>query len=210
MNRKERAEKLREVIIQESAKLFLRKGFHGATVAGIIDALGVSKGAFYWHFASKEELLNTIIDHYEKRFVDSVIAVVERIEDTAVRKMVQYQKLAANFAYDNRDLCMAFLTIAGEMVGSNTEAEKKIRAVYDKYLNFIKNLLQSAEQEGEVRDDLDIEMTARVIHAIQNGALLEWYINYDKIDSGLLVRTYGKILRGGVFKHVDESRESKP
>jgi len=198
--RKDRAQFLKNLIIEKSAQLFLQKGFHGTTLHDIIDSLSISKGAFYWHFTSKETLLNTIIDHYATGFEDSVMAAVEGFKGTAVARMAQYQKLAANFAYQNKDLCMSFMTLSGEMVGTNTEADKKIRAFYDKHVEFTKKLLQFTVQEGAFRDDLDIEMTARAIHAMQNGALLDWYVNHEKKDSGSLVVHYMKILLSGIFR----------
>jgi AcrR family transcriptional regulator len=207
--RRDRAQKLKQLIIDKSAQLFLQKGFHGTTLRDIIDALGISKGALYWHFSSKEDVLNTIIDHYQKSFESSVMAGVEDFDGTAVGRLTHYQKLAANFAYKNKDLCMAIMTLSGEMVGTNTEAERKIRAFYDRHLDFTKRLLRSTAQEGEFRDDLDIEMTARVMHAMQNGALLDWYVNYSKNNSGSLVRHYMKILLTGIFKHVRPTEKPK-
>ena len=58
--------KTKERILGEGIKLFLQKGFRGTTIEDITDAVNITKGAFYWHFKSKNELLNTIIEKFEK------------------------------------------------------------------------------------------------------------------------------------------------
>lgn len=47
----------RERILAEAARVFNRRGFHGATLADVARALGVTKAALYYHVRSKEELL---------------------------------------------------------------------------------------------------------------------------------------------------------
>ena len=50
-----------EQIVVISAKLFKEKGYEKTSVQDIIDAIGMSKGAIYHHFKSKEEILNAVI-----------------------------------------------------------------------------------------------------------------------------------------------------
>ncbi|WP_309104442.1 helix-turn-helix domain-containing protein [Microbacterium sp.] len=57
----------RERIVQQSFLLFLAQGYDATTMSQIVAASGMSKGAVYHHFASKEELFHAAIDRY---FVD--------------------------------------------------------------------------------------------------------------------------------------------
>ena len=52
-----RAERTRARIREVANELFLAQGFEGTTVDAIVNAAGVSKGAFYLHFDRKEDLL---------------------------------------------------------------------------------------------------------------------------------------------------------
>jgi AcrR family transcriptional regulator len=51
------AEKRREQLLSAARKLFVRKGYRGTTTEEIARAAGVTKGALYFHFDSKEEIL---------------------------------------------------------------------------------------------------------------------------------------------------------
>lgn len=52
-------------------------GPDGVRVEAIAEALGVSKGGFYWHFADRQALLEEVLERWETAMVDEVIAQVE-------------------------------------------------------------------------------------------------------------------------------------
>ena len=47
--------------IETAMKLFAEKGYHATSIQDLVEAWGISKGAFYHHFASKEELLLEVL-----------------------------------------------------------------------------------------------------------------------------------------------------
>jgi Transcriptional regulator len=59
----------KEHIINVSAGLFLQKNFKEVTMQEIIEKTGMSKGAFYHYFESKEQLLREIVDHFSSVFI---------------------------------------------------------------------------------------------------------------------------------------------
>ena len=63
-------------LVDLAERLFLEKGYERTTVNDVIDAAGVSKGAFYHHFRSKEDLLEAIA----ARFGQQSLASVEGLE----------------------------------------------------------------------------------------------------------------------------------
>ena len=56
-----RGQQRREQLTAAATRLFAKNGYHGTSVADIVDELGVGKGVFYWYFASKEELLVALL-----------------------------------------------------------------------------------------------------------------------------------------------------
>jgi TetR/AcrR family transcriptional regulator, cholesterol catabolism regulator len=50
--------------IETAMKLFAEKGYHFTSIQDIVEAWGISKGAFYHHFSSKEDLMLSIVKHY--------------------------------------------------------------------------------------------------------------------------------------------------
>jgi len=190
----------KELILEKSINLFLQKGYNGTTIKDITDTVGITKGAFYWHFKSKDELLETFVDYYESAFTNTIIEEIRKSKGNFLTKMKYAHKWATEFAYHNRDLCVCFLTLAAEMVGSGTEIEKKIRRIYIKYRKFLQELLMIGKKEGVIRENLDIKIVSNVINSLHNGSLLEWYINYNDIEGDVFARTYRDIYLHGILK----------
>jgi len=59
--RQERALRTRRAILVAAAKVFDDVGYEAATISGILKEAGVTKGALYFHFASKDELAQAVL-----------------------------------------------------------------------------------------------------------------------------------------------------
>ena len=60
MNQKEKSQATRQKIIEVAARLFLEKGFEKTSMRDIVEGLGMSKGAIYHQFTSKEEIIQEV------------------------------------------------------------------------------------------------------------------------------------------------------
>lgn len=67
MARNKHPEETVQKILDVSMALFLEKGYEHTTIQDIVDALGMSKGAVYHHFKSKEDIYDRISDTYYER-----------------------------------------------------------------------------------------------------------------------------------------------
>jgi AcrR family transcriptional regulator len=58
----ERREETREQLLAAAARVFARRGFHGASLDAVAEEAGFSRGAVYYNFADKEELFLDLLD----------------------------------------------------------------------------------------------------------------------------------------------------
>jgi len=188
-----------ERILNQSMRLFLERGYHGTSIDDITQAAGLTKGALYWHFKSKEDLLKRIMEEYERRFLDGLIKAVGEVKGGASDKFNKYVRYNAAFAYYNRELCVTFTTLAAELVGAEQGIENEIRRIYKKYQNFLSNLILQGKKEKMFRRELDPRLAALVIMAFHDGILLQWSMNRDKIDGEAYVNTFKKIMFQGLM-----------
>ncbi|WP_019636883.1 TetR/AcrR family transcriptional regulator [Paenibacillus fonticola] len=79
MARNKYPEQTLEHILSVSAKLFTEKGFEKTSIQDIIDELGMSKGAIYHHFKSKEDILDAVM---ERQFTYVAQMLEELIHNT--------------------------------------------------------------------------------------------------------------------------------
>ena len=77
MNQAEKSERTREAICLAARQLFAEKGYDTTTMQDIVRASGMSKGAIYHHFSSKQEVLRSVIEgewRYLNEFVEDLAA----------------------------------------------------------------------------------------------------------------------------------------
>lgn len=186
-------------IIKESVRLFLKTSYKATSIQHITDTLGITKGAFYWHFKSKEELLETIIDKYNKEFLEELYAYINDFHGDFVKKFKEYHKYINEYALNNTDICVLFVTLSAEMAGSNTAAENRIISILKKYINFIESLLKLGKDEGLFKDGYNVSLNAQIVIAIHSGVLLQWYINRKELNGATLARTYRDLILSGML-----------
>jgi len=66
----------RQMLLESALELFGAKGFHATSVQEIVKAAGLTKGAFYHHFASKEDVLRLIHDEFlavQTNLIDEIL-----------------------------------------------------------------------------------------------------------------------------------------
>lgn len=86
----------KRTILNEAIKLFAKKGFDATTIQEIADESGISKGAFYLHFRSKEELVLSIFQYSSERIQSRMSAIeAEYAERTPREKFIR--QLEAQF-----------------------------------------------------------------------------------------------------------------
>jgi AcrR family transcriptional regulator len=186
-------------ILNQAIRLFLEKGYHGTSIDDITEAAGITKGALYWHYKGKEDLIRIIIQKWEKDFLDGLIRKVDEVNGGAIDKFEKMFRYTAAFAYYNRELCVSFTTLAGELIGAHHGIESEIRRIYKKYRRFLSNLVLQVKREKIFKKDLDTNLTALVIMGFHDGILFHWSMNRDEIEGEAFVKTYKTILLNGLM-----------
>jgi len=200
---------MRDRIVKKGIHLFLRTSFKATSIQHITDALGITKGAFYWHFKSKDELLLTIIEKYSAEFLEQLYVHMATCEGDFLKRFREYHKYINEYARDHGELCVLFVTLSAEMAGSQNEAERKIKAVHKKYHTFIVSLLGTGKDERYLPSDYDVSLNAHIVIAIHSGILLQWYMNKREIEGPALARTYRDIILYGMVKKDVEQAGAK-
>ncbi|MBY0147639.1 TetR/AcrR family transcriptional regulator [Neobacillus niacini] len=81
----------KQLIMEKAIELFAKQGFEATSVQQITEHCGISKGAFYLSFKSKDELIIEIIDHFMIQFTSEI--------DHLVRSAKDGENLLYNFYY---------------------------------------------------------------------------------------------------------------
>ncbi|MEI8095608.1 MAG: TetR/AcrR family transcriptional regulator [Spirochaetales bacterium] len=87
-------QKTRDKILRASFALFLQKGYDNTPVQAIIDAVGIAKGTFYHHFASKDAMLVSLVNGMTEQVLAGVMPLVADPNLGVIEKILSISKSA--------------------------------------------------------------------------------------------------------------------
>ncbi len=187
-----------ERLLNAAMKLFVKKGYKGSSVAEITKEAGLTRGALYCHFETKEQLAREIIKLFEEKYLNRMIAYVEKEGGKASEKFGKVIRFNVWFAGENSDLCLFMTVISAEMVGSRNRLEPYLKSVYRKWSEFITEILKEGKRAGEFKKEIDPQMMAWVIIGVHDGVLLQKEMNRETID----LRSYTKQFRNLIISGI--------
>lgn len=83
----------KQLIMEKALELFAEQGYEATSIQQITDSCGISKGAFYLSFKSKDELILGLIDHFMHDFLTNI--------ERSVSQSVQSERLVYNYLYQS-------------------------------------------------------------------------------------------------------------
>ena len=164
----QRSEETRTKIISSAIKLFSIRGFNAASVDDICADAGISKGAFYHHFKSKQELFLALLDGWLKT-IDNAI---EASKDLTVPEtfMQITEAFPYIFATANEGLPM-FLEFWLQASRDDKIWQASI-SPYRRYHKYFTSLIKKGVDEGSFVE-VDADLTSRLIMSTAMGLLLQ-------------------------------------
>ncbi len=182
----------RETIVDTSARVFARQGYHATGIAELCDVNGLGKGAFYHYIGSKEELLAAIHD----RVMDEVMAGAERVAEaggspSAQLGMLGDELLDVIFRYP--DHVWVFLHEFPALTGDRAETFRLRRREYEARVEAV---VQAGIDAGEFRP-VDPRLTALAWLGMHNYTYL-WLRADGRLSAGELAKPFAEIFIRGI------------
>ncbi|MGA2316236.1 MAG: TetR/AcrR family transcriptional regulator [Thermodesulfobacteriota bacterium] len=185
-------------LLKAAIKLFVKKGYKGSSVAEITKEAGLTRGALYCHFETKEHLAREIIKLFEEEYLNMMIDYVGRGGGRASEKLQKMMRFNVWFAGEHPDLCLFMTVISAEMCGSRNRLEPYLKSVYCKWSNFITGILKDGKRAGEFKKEIDPRMMAWVIIGVHDGVLLQKEMNRETIDLQSYTKQFRNLIISGV------------
>jgi AcrR family transcriptional regulator len=134
--------------IEEGLSVLASGGPDAVRIEPLAQALGVSKGGFYWHFKDRQSLLEEMLDAWERTGVDEVIEAVEAENGDARSRL---RRLFALAAASGGELLKIELAIRNWARREEAVAER-LRQVDNRRMNYMRSLFGAI-----CEDDDDVE-----------------------------------------------------
>ena len=170
---------LKERIIHKSLRLFSLKGFLSTSISDILEAANTSKGGFYNHFASKEDLFFEVLHEAQRIWREKTLFGLDGIESP----IGKIQKLLEN--YKDRYLndpenfpggCI-FTTFSVELDDQRPHLCKEVNKGFIDLKAMLKRLLDEGKTKGELRNDVNTSAITEMLFAGMLGVSVIYGVN---------------------------------
>lgn len=162
----------REKILQAAFCEIHRQGFQAASIANILQDTGMTKGALYHHFPTKQALGLAVIDEVIKQRLDGVIFRPLRESDRPVEMLLEIiatidKKVPADFIM----LGCPLNNLMQEMSALDDLFQERLSTVFGLWQRTIEDALKRGQKQGEIRPDVDCKSTALFIASSWEGCI---------------------------------------
>jgi AcrR family transcriptional regulator len=178
--RKDRPEPSRKQLMAAAIDCFAHHGYQGASIDRIARAAGVTKGALYYHFRDKEDLLFQAVKDRIGEFEKHVLAEVSPDEDalTSLQRVLDACFVTATASNHRRFI----ITLMVEALDTNPRLSETFRLELRNMRGFLEDVLRRGQAAGSVRQDLEAGMVARLIVATIIGGEIQHYQDPEQVD----------------------------
>jgi AcrR family transcriptional regulator len=164
-------------LLDVAVALFNERGYDAASMEELAARLGVTKSAIYHHVPGKVELLRLALD----RALDALSAVTAEpgaVTGRAIDRLEHVVRGSVRVLAAELPSVTLLLRVRG-----NSPVEQAALARRREFDRVVTDLVRAAEEEGDVRPDVDPAVTSRLLFGTVN-SLIEWYRPGGSLTSG--------------------------
>ncbi|MGW8554390.1 ScbR family autoregulator-binding transcription factor [Streptomyces tubercidicus] len=150
MAQQDRAIRTRRVILEAAASVFDEQGYDRATIAEVLDRAGMTKGALYFHFASKEQLALAVLE-------EQVLDIAVEPQKIKLQEFVDSGQVLA-FRLRSDPIQRGAARLAVEQGSNHLDRKQSMLS----WTRFVVGMLNEARDRGEILDSIVVQETAEL------------------------------------------------
>lgn len=183
--------KTKRKIFETSMKLFAEKGYDATSIEDITASVGVAKGTLYYHFSSKEEIFNFLVEEGIKLLQNSIDIKTAK-HTNYIDKIKAIVLIQIKIVVKYEDLITILLR---QFWGKEVTNQKCQKHIYD-YINTIEKIVKEGIEKGEIKQG-NPEAISSEIYGLICSALIYKLRNNSEIDIMKLYKEFETtVIRG--------------
>jgi AcrR family transcriptional regulator len=155
----------RAFLLQTAAEVFAERGYTETTLAELIARSGLTKGAFYFHFSSKEQLALAVIEEKQRQWIDSVVQAISAKPGA----FDQLRAVAAALVNVHRDPSAFSVSRLTRDLARVAAVSDVVRDHMRTWVSLVAGLIRQAQAEGDLPETVDADDLAAVLVATTDG-----------------------------------------
>ena len=185
----------REELLTAAVHVFARRGYEQAGVDEIAAEAGYSKGALYWHFSGKEELLTALLDERIDAPAREMVALLQSgptdrdmsVEAaSAFARRLREQREAVLLDREYWSLAIRDPALRARYIARQTDLRRALAAALEARMRHL----------GTPDLPMDAEQVARIVMTIIGGLAVDELIEPGSVDPDLLAETLAVLYSG--------------
>ena len=200
MPRPDVSEERRNQILDAASRVFAKLGFQQARMDDIVKESGLSKGALYWYFKSKDEIVMAILSSLFERELTDLRTLLDADGPASERLIEGIRREAADLKR-----MPLFMPLAYEFYAQSFRS-KAVRQALKRYLHgyfdIITPLIQQGIDRGEFRP-VNVQEATIAMGSLIEGTLLLWVYDPETVKFEKHMETGARLLLDGLLVRDD-------
>lgn len=198
-----RKNEVRQKIVRTAVDLFERQGFHNTTMEQIAQEADIARKTLYNYFPVKEAIADEYVRGISKGLAENTEAMLAELPDTRA-KLTAALSNTYSWVEINPEITAICL---GYRRSSSHYSKEKQEATGTQSL--IAKILQSGQENGEIRADLSVKQLGFYIEALRGTMVFEWLKQparsdlHEEIDKLVELFLYGAAVSGRQEKRAE-------
>jgi AcrR family transcriptional regulator len=189
--RRPRREEVRRRLLEAASETFLEKGFLDSTLDDIARRAGLSKGAVYSNFESKQEIIMLLLQRRLERMREVIAVATDPAAAKGDERRTSAAVMADNLIADaDWVLVLEFASRAGR--------DAAVREIYTPFLRVqreeVTQVIEQALADGPEHDDDYAALVGTILVALRYGLALAHAADPEQIDAEVIERALGAVL----------------
>jgi TetR/AcrR family transcriptional repressor of nem operon len=174
--------------------LYSSHGCDGTTLDDIITASGITKGAFYHYFKSKESLCEGVLDEVIEDYRAIALSIDEELEP--IERLSKFLDTIAELNGSGEWVnCRLILRFSTNTFDSHPQIQRRLKSFWQWQISFYEELFEQCRQVGQISTEIDTKTQTRILMSAMAGAIMLDKAAPTKPDLGTLSATILKLLQ---------------
>ncbi len=170
MKKAEQGKQTKNDLLKLGANLFALHGYHLTSTNDLLESASISKGAFYYHFNSKEDFALAILSQLQEDCRDFIVTPVNQLAPDKRLKMLLDKMIELNVSGDWVH-CLLLSRFTQELGQKQSNLSEKVNEIVQWLMNFIAECIREAQKSGQVSLSHDADQLGQIILMALLGAL---------------------------------------
>lgn len=181
-------------IVHVARRLISEHGYHSTGIADIQTATGLTKGAFYHHFRTKEELALAVLEAAQEDYANHLLEPVMMGPSPGRRFAAMLEGVLALNARPEWRNCQMIATLCAELTIDEPRLRKAVCDLQQGMFRLWRELIAKAQESGEADPALDPDLWSQWIVNTWTGALLTRKVGSDQVPAARIIEQIRRIV----------------